>query len=106
LQCNNLPTLLIFSPLPSPNGRDALWFAAERGCAECTQKLLDLGADPNRTDESGKTALFAAAFTGNLASFRVLVERGAKVDVRIHTFYYLIKFTNVRIVNTFKFGMF
>jgi ankyrin repeat protein len=39
--------------------------------------LLDSGADPNGRQNGGYTALHEAAFNGNSAMIRLLLERGA-----------------------------
>ncbi|MBW3600749.1 MAG: ankyrin repeat domain-containing protein [Planctomycetes bacterium] len=43
--------------------------------------LLDYGADPNRVDGSGRTALTAAAGVGDVEMIKLLLDRGAEFHV-------------------------
>jgi hypothetical protein len=56
--------------------------AAGRGDAAALLTLLRDGADPDRGDASGWTALHQAALSGESASARVLLDRGASPDLR------------------------
>jgi ankyrin repeat protein len=49
---------------------------------EAVRILLDLGADVNAVDEGGDTALHGAALRGSNEIVSLLVERGAKLDVK------------------------
>ena len=49
---------------------------------EAAQILLESGADVNAVGENGWTALHGAAYTGADAMTQLLVERGAKLDVK------------------------
>lgn len=64
----------------------ALAVAAQHGHASVVALLLDSGEDPNRYNPPGahahSTPLHQAAFAGHLDVVRVLVERGARVDIR------------------------
>ena len=44
--------------------------------------LIQLGADPNATDNSGRAFLAWAALTGNLDEVRAMIEAGADVNVK------------------------
>ena len=64
----------------------ALALAAQFGHAEIVRALLDAGEDPDRYNpkhcHSHCTPLHQAAFAGHLDTVRLLVERGAKLDIR------------------------
>ena len=45
---------------------------------DVVQLLLDRGADPNKTDKDGMTALHCAAFNGNKDVVQLLLDRGAE----------------------------
>ena len=49
---------------------------------EAVKMLLDLGLDPNAQADTGRTALHGAAHKGRPAVVQVLVDHGAKLDVR------------------------
>jgi ankyrin repeat protein len=44
--------------------------------------MVELGADVNAVDANGNTALHGAALTGANSVVHLLVEKGAKLDVR------------------------
>ncbi|KAH7114772.1 ankyrin repeat protein, partial [Dactylonectria estremocensis] len=46
--------------------------------------LLENGADPNRRERHGRTALHIAAGDGYSDIVRILVENGADVDAKVH----------------------
>lgn len=55
------------------------------GDAAMVRHLLAAGADPNRADQSGETALYGAAGSSREAeSVRLLLEAGADPNVRVH----------------------
>jgi len=64
----------------------ALALAAQHGHAELVALLLDAGEDPNRYNPPGahahSTPIHQAALAGHLDVVRVLIERGARLDVR------------------------
>jgi len=49
---------------------------------EAVKMLLDLGLDPNEQADTGRTALHGAAHKGSTAVVQLLVDHGAKLDVR------------------------
>lgn len=63
----------------------ALALAAQHGHVEAVRLLLDAGEDPNRYNPKGShahsTPLHQAALAGHDAVVRLLVERGAKLDI-------------------------
>jgi ankyrin repeat protein len=63
----------------------ALALAAQHGHVEAVRLLLDAGEDPNRYNPKGShahsTPLHQAAVAGHDAVVRLLVERGAKLDI-------------------------
>ncbi len=66
--------------------RRALSLAAQHGRAEIVRLLLDAGEDPNRYNPEGNhphsTPLHQAVLGGHEAVVRLLVERGARLDIR------------------------
>jgi ankyrin repeat protein len=64
----------------------ALALAAQHGHASVAALLLDASEDPNRYNPPGahahSTPLHQAAFAGHLDVVRLLVERGARLDIR------------------------
>jgi uncharacterized protein len=66
-------------------GLTPLLFAAREGCIECLQALLDKGADIDRPDPDGVTALIMALLNYNWDAARFLIEAGA--DVNLWDFY-------------------
>jgi len=49
---------------------------------EAIRMLLDLGLDPNSANRDGRTPLMGAAFKGNAGVVQVLVDAGARLDIR------------------------
>lgn len=75
--------------LPSADAESrqaALAIAASHGRVEALKVLLDAGEDPNRYNPDGfhahSTPLHQAALAGHEAAVRLLVERGAKLDIK------------------------
>jgi hypothetical protein len=75
--------------LPAAGGEErhrALALASQHGHAGVVALLLDAGEDPNRYNPDGchahSTPLHQAALAGHLAVVRLLVERGARLDIR------------------------
>jgi ankyrin repeat protein len=64
----------------------ALSLAAQQGHPEIVRLLLDAGEDPNRYNPAGNhphtTPLHQAVLGGHEAVVRLLVERGARLDIR------------------------
>ena len=64
----------------------ALALAAQLGHAEIVRRLLEAGEDPNRYNPDGNhghsTPLHQAAFAGHDDVVHLLVERGARLDIR------------------------
>lgn len=46
--------------------------------------MIELGADPNKTDKVNETALFYAARDGKLDAVKVLIENGADANIIDH----------------------
>lgn len=60
-----------------------LFHAARRGFEECVQVLLDASANPQATDEHGKTAVFYAAWHGHIkCTNRLLVAMATSAPSR------------------------
>jgi uncharacterized protein len=55
---------------------------SEKSTLEAVKFLLDLGLDPNVQSDTGRTALHGAAHKGRSDVVQVLVDHGAKLDVR------------------------
>jgi len=55
---------------------------SEANTLEAVKLLLDLGLDPNAQADTGRTALHGAAHKGRPDVVQVLVDHGAKLDVR------------------------
>jgi hypothetical protein len=75
--------------LPAADGRDrhlALALASQFGRVEIVRLLLDVGEDPNRYNPVGghshSTPLHQAAGAGHHQLVRLLVERGARLDLK------------------------
>lgn len=61
---------------------DSLLGLAESGDTVGVERMLKVDIDLNETDDSGRTALHAAAETGNLEIVTILLLRGAEIDRR------------------------
>jgi ankyrin repeat protein len=75
--------------LPTASALDrhrAMALAAQLGQAEILQMLLDAGEDPNRYNPKGNhghsTPLHQAVWSGHDAVVRLLIERGARLDIK------------------------
>ena len=55
---------------------------SEDATLEAVKMLLDLGLDPNAQADTGRTALHGAAHKGRPAVVQVLVDHGAKLNIR------------------------
>ena len=74
-------------PSASPGTKDEEFFAAvRRGDLAAVTSLLDAGVDVNAKFRYGTTALFPACDRGHTEIVKLLLERGAEVNVR-DTFY-------------------
>ena len=79
---------LLLSHGANPNARlhssgDApLLVGAPGASAQAIERLLEAGADPNAADRNGRTAVFAAADSGNHDVLELLAGRGARLDAR------------------------
>jgi ankyrin repeat protein len=64
----------------------AIALAAQHGHGDVVRLLLDAGEDPNRYNPQGhhahSTPMHQAAVAGRLETVRLLVERGARLDIR------------------------
>ncbi len=74
-------------PSATPEARhEALVLAAVHGRTAILQRLLDAGEDPNRFNpkrfHGHSTPLHQAALAGHLDAVRLLVEHGARTDIR------------------------
>jgi ankyrin repeat protein len=69
-------------PKPDDIGLPPLVAAVSSSLGGAAQDLISRGADVNAADGTGMTSLHWAAVEGNLELVRLLVEKGAKVDVR------------------------
>lgn len=63
---------------PDETGQTALHFAADKGCIDCLNLLLNTGANVNAIDQDGIGVLQTAVIAGiDLEGVRVLMEAGA-----------------------------
>lgn len=77
---HNKNTAKFMQEAHKPGGKDAcLVFSASRGNESALRFLLDLGVDPNQTDESGQTAVHTASGGGYITILSLLLRRGACV---------------------------
>ena len=77
----------LFLPAAGPEDRHrALALAAQLGRADVVRLLLDAGEDPDRYNPKGhhhhSTPLHQATWSGHVDVVRLLVERGARLDMR------------------------
>ena len=56
--------------------------AALNGEMEKVEELIGKGADPNKVDPDGRTALMFASFNGHTEIVRLLLDAGAEVGIR------------------------
>ena len=61
---------------------DARTDAQNEGALEAAKLAIELGVDVNAVGENGWTALHGAAYTGSDAIIRLLVDQGAKMEVK------------------------
>lgn len=60
----------------------SLMHAVTTGDTATVKKLLDEGANPNRTDQTGLSPLMAAAYSGQDSVVRILIEHRSDIDAR------------------------
>ncbi len=61
-------------------GLTPLLYAAREGCSECVARLIEGGAEVDKTDPEGVTPLLMATLNAKWDSARLLVEAGANVN--------------------------
>ena len=62
--------------------RSLLYIAAKNGFYDICQFLLQIGMDPNETQNSESTPLHAAAYYNHLEIVQLLIDYGAKVNLK------------------------
>lgn len=70
------------------NGRTALSLFVSHGNVKATEKLLDVGADPNSKDNSGKTPLHYSIIDSkspDRTSFNMLASKGGDAGIKDHS---------------------
>jgi uncharacterized protein len=77
---DNTPPLTAAAGLGFDEGRHTAW--REAASLAAVKMVLDTGADVNAIDNNGNTALHGAALTGANSVVRLLVEKGARLDVQ------------------------
>jgi ankyrin repeat protein len=80
----NGPIMLCAGAVSGGNGEDTPERVSEAEALASIRLALDAGVDVNASNETGDTALHTAATTGGgqPAIIRLLVERGARLDVK------------------------
>jgi ankyrin repeat protein len=58
------------------------WSDTENVCSECAEILIAYGAEVNAQNDAGRTPLHPAVRQGNAGFVKVLLEHGAKLDVK------------------------
>ena len=66
----------------SRSSRNALWYAAHEGFADCVQILLNNGVEPNKADDEGLFPLAAACKLGHFDTVRKLAV-SSKVNLNV-----------------------
>ncbi|MBS4220074.1 ankyrin repeat domain-containing protein [Bacillus sp. FJAT-49711] len=61
-------------------GGTPLMWAVRQNNIEFVKRLIELGADPNKVDDVGRSPLEIACYYGFLEVAEVLLQKGAKVD--------------------------
>ncbi|XP_076316450.1 uncharacterized protein LOC143228881 isoform X3 [Tachypleus tridentatus] len=61
------------------NGCTALFYSVTLGHADCTQLLLQYGAEPNLQDRKGRTAAHCGAAKGQLETLKILGAKGGNL---------------------------
>jgi ankyrin repeat protein len=79
----NTTPLIMAAGLGEGLGKLAERTEEEDRCAlEAVKLLVELGADVNKANDTGLTALHSAAYMGADAIIQLLADQGAKVDVK------------------------
>lgn len=81
----NEPGSTVINARDVTSGESALHVVVARRDVTWTRWLLQEGANPNITDNRGRTPLIAASEIGFLEGVEALVRRGARVDVANQT---------------------
>jgi len=81
-----LAALFALAQAPPPTKAEQFQDAARKGDAAAVKKLLDEGVDVNTKFRYNATALFYACDHGHLEVVKVLLDRGAAMDIK-DTFY-------------------
>jgi ankyrin repeat protein len=71
--------------LTSPAGDSLLMLAAYHDHPATVRMLLERGADPDRVNDQGQTALGAAVFRRSERSVRLLLDHGASVHAGVRS---------------------
>lgn len=69
-----------------------LMYAATNGDTATVKKLLDEGANPNRSDKTGLSPLMAAAYSGQDSVVRILIENRSDIDAKDSSGYTALMF--------------
>jgi hypothetical protein len=77
---NNVTPLAVASGIGWVQGVTYEW--SEKEDLEAVKMCLDLGIDPNAVDGDGRTALHGAAHKGRTAVVQLLVDHGARLDIK------------------------
>ncbi len=64
------------------NGCTALFYAVTLGHADCTELLLNFGAEPNRQDRKGRTPAHCGASKGQLETIKLFAKHGGNLWLR------------------------
>jgi hypothetical protein len=75
-------TALALGQAPAPTKAEQLQDAARKGDAAAVTKLLDEGVDVNTKFRYNATALFYACDAGNVDVVKVLIDRGADLNIK------------------------
>ncbi|XP_074595007.1 uncharacterized protein LOC141850321 [Brevipalpus obovatus] len=63
-------------------GCSPMFYSVTLGHADCTQLLLESGAEPNRQDHKGRTAAHCGAAKGQFETIKILANHGANLWMR------------------------